>query len=177
MFEALFILTTVDAGTRAARYILQEIGALAGVPLAAATSWAAVVVSSAAVCAAWGYLLFMGEIRTIWPMFGVANQLLATLALAIGTTFILRRAERPAHALVTFVPMLFMLATTLAAGWLSITDNYLPRGGFQGWLNATLCLLMMLLVVAIAAECARRWRQLLGRPLPAPRPSGPLPRG
>ncbi|MFH0810866.1 MAG: carbon starvation protein A [Pseudomonadota bacterium] len=170
MFEALFILTTVDAGTRAARYILQEIGLLAGVPLPVATSRWAVAICSAAVCSGWGYLVYMGEIKTIWPMFGVANQLLATLALAIGTSFILRRASRPAHALVTFLPMLFMLATTLAAGWLSIINNYLPMKSFQGYLNATLCSAMMLLVIVIAADCAGKWRHMLRRPAPALRP-------
>jgi carbon starvation protein len=166
MFEALFILTTVDAGTRAARYILQEIAVLAGVPLSAATSGAAVVLTSASVCAAWGYLVYMGDIRTIWPMFGVANQLLATLALAIGTAYVLRHAARPAYALVTFLPLLFMLTTTLTAGWLNITLNYLPLGNFQGYLNATLCAVMMLLVVAVAADAARSWRRLLARPAP-----------
>jgi carbon starvation protein len=167
MFEALFILTTVDAGTRVARYILQEIAVLVGVPERAATSWGAVIATSAAVCAAWGYLLYMGDIRTIWPMFGVANQLLATLALAIGTTFILRHAPRPAHALVTFVPMIFMLATTLSAGWLNIIVNYLPMQSFQGYLNATLCSVMMVLVILIAADCTREWRRMLARPAPA----------
>ena len=167
MFEALFILTTVDAGTRAARYILQEIGLLCGVPLPAASSGAAVVLTSGLVCAGWGYLVYMGDIRTIWPMFGVANQLLATLALAIGTAYILRRAARPAYALVTGLPMCFMLATTLTAGWLNVTLNYLPMRNFQGYLNAALCSVMMLLVVVIAADCARLWRRLLARPSPA----------
>jgi carbon starvation protein len=171
MFEALFILTTVDAGTRTARYILQEIGALCGVPLEAACSWPAVAATSGAVCAAWGYLVYMGDIRTIWPMFGVANQLLATIALAVGTAFILRRALRPAYALVTFVPLVFMFVTTLAAGWLNVTLNYLPMRNFQGYLNAALCLSMMILVVIIAADCARSCLRLLSaRPTPALRP-------
>jgi len=171
MFEALFILTTVDAGTRAARYILQEMTLTAGASLPAAASWGATAASSALVCAAWGYLVYMGDIRTIWPMFGVANQLLATLALAIGTAYILQRAARPAYALVTFLPMLFMLATTLTAGWLNVTLNYLPMGNFQGYLNACLSVVMMLLVVGVAADCARQWRRYLARPAPAaPRP-------
>jgi carbon starvation protein len=168
MFEALFILTTVDAGTRVARYILQEIAVLAGVPGKRAASTTGALLASGAACSCWGYLLYCGDIKSIWPVFGVANQLLATLALAVGTTFILRRAERSSYALVTLAPMLFMLATTLSAGWLSITGNYLPQGSFNGYLNAALCLVMMLLVGLVSLDCALVWRGIMaGRRVPA----------
>jgi carbon starvation protein len=94
MFEALFILTTVDAGTRVARYILQEMLKFVHPRLASSTWMPAVIFSGAVISFLWGYLLYHGDISTIWPLFGVANQLLATLALCIGTVFILRHSRR-----------------------------------------------------------------------------------
>ncbi|MFA7008599.1 MAG: carbon starvation protein A, partial [Elusimicrobiales bacterium] len=93
MFEALFILTTIDAGTRVARYIAQEVLGKVYGPFARNDWWPGVFFTSILVCAAWGGMLLAGNISTIWPMFGVANQLLSAIALAIGTTFILKRSK------------------------------------------------------------------------------------
>ncbi|MBI5624372.1 MAG: carbon starvation protein A [Elusimicrobia bacterium] len=160
MFEALFILTTIDTGTRVARYVLQEILGTAWAPFKRTDWLPGSVLTTLVISGSWGGMVWMGNISTIWPMFGVANQLLATLALAVGTTYILRRSK-PRYALCTLLPCVFMLATTLAAGALNIRDNYLPRGDFQGWLNAGLSVVMMLLVTYVAAISARSWLSVL----------------
>ncbi|MBI5243723.1 MAG: carbon starvation protein A [Elusimicrobia bacterium] len=160
MFEALFILTTIDAGTRVARYILQEVLGFAYKPFAKTDWWPGVFLTSALVCGAWGSMLLMGNISTIWPMFGVANQLLSAIALAVGTTFILKRSK-PRYALITFLPFLFMLATTLSAGVMNIFGNYLPRHDFQGSLNVLLTAIMIVLVIVITACSASSWLKLL----------------
>jgi carbon starvation protein len=116
MFEALFILTTVDAGTRVARFLLQEMGGKVYAPLTRNTWMPGVVVSSMVVVAAWGYLIYTGNISTIWPMFGVANQLLSAIALGLGTTLIIKSGKLR-YAWVTFIPMLFMFTTTFTAAW------------------------------------------------------------
>jgi carbon starvation protein len=167
MFEALFILTTIDTGTRVARYAFQEI--LSGInPNFNKPTWQpGVWASSALVCFAWGWLVYRGSIDTIWPMFGVANQLLAALALAIGTTFLLRRGIKRRYALIPFLPMCFMLVTTLTAGYMNVTQSYLtpkflgtPKA-FDGILMSILTLSMMALVAVIAADCGRIWLRLL----------------
>lgn len=116
MFEALFILTTIDAGTRVARFLLQELGSIVYKPLSK-TSWLpGNIFTSLLVVFAWGYLIYSGSVSTIWPMFGVANQLLAAIALGVGTTIIVK-SGRLKYAWVTFIPMLFMFITTLTASW------------------------------------------------------------
>lgn len=116
MFEALFILTTVDAGTRVARFILQEIGGKIYSPIGK-TSWLpSNIITSFLVVFAWGYLIYSGNISTIWPMFGVANQLLAAIALGIGTVIIIKLGKLK-YAWITFIPMVFMFSTTLTASW------------------------------------------------------------
>ena len=94
MFEALFILTTVDTGTRVARYILQELLKPLHPKLGSSTWMPAVILSGGTITFLWGYLVYNGDIATIWPLFGVANQLLATLALCIGTVFILQHSHK-----------------------------------------------------------------------------------
>ncbi|MCX5785709.1 MAG: carbon starvation protein A [Elusimicrobia bacterium] len=160
MFEALFILTTIDAGTRVARYITQEVFGKVYKPFAKTDWWPGVFLASFLVCAAWGGMLLAGNISTIWPMFGVANQLLSAIALAIGTTFILKRTKA-VHALVTFIPFLFMLATTVTAGIMNITGNYLPRHDLQGWLNVALTVIMLALAAVITVESAKSWLAVL----------------
>jgi carbon starvation protein len=157
MFEALFILTTIDAGTRVARYITQEILGKAIKPFGD-TKWkTGIMITSAMVVFSWGYLVYNGDISTIWPMFGVANQLLATVALIIGTSVILRNNNRKLYALITFLPMLFMLATTVTAGLQNIFYNYLPQNTFNGNLNAFLSIVMLILVVIIVIDSSIKW--------------------
>ena len=83
MFEALFILTTIDTGTRVARFILQEFGGRFYAPFANTSSHASSMIATFVIVASWGYFIYAGSIATIWPMFGIANQLLATVALAV----------------------------------------------------------------------------------------------
>jgi carbon starvation protein len=104
----------------------------------------------------WGYLVYNGDITTIWPMFGVANQLLATLALSVGTVYILKNSSKRWYGLITFIPAVFMFATTVTAGIMNITGNYLPKHTAQGNMNAALSAVMIALVVAIFAESLRK---------------------
>ncbi|MEW6041792.1 MAG: carbon starvation CstA 5TM domain-containing protein, partial [Elusimicrobiota bacterium] len=161
MFEALFILTTVDTGTRVARYIIQELLEPVYKPLGSSTSLPAVILTSGLTSFLWGYLVYNGDVASIWPMFGVANQLLATLALALGTVFILTHSSKKVYSLITFIPMVFMLLTTISAGIQNIFYNYLPRHTFQGNLNAGLSGVMILLVVVITVDSVRKMLKIL----------------
>jgi carbon starvation protein len=170
MFEALFILTTIDTGTRVARFLVQEVAGRFVKPMGRTDWLPGTVLASLAVVAAWGYFIHTGSVSTIWPMFGIANQLLAAMALSIGTTVILK-SGRGQYAWVTLVPLTFVTVTTLVAGWLSVTDNFLPlaREGataaarFQGYLNASLTVLMMTLIVVTIGNCVREWTFIWGR--------------
>lgn len=163
MFEALFILTTVDAGTRVARYIVQEMVELVK-PRWGRSHWMpGIIASSALISCLWGYLVYNGDISTIWPMFGVANQLLATLALFVGTIFILEHSKKWSYSLITFLPGLFMFATTFVASIDNILHNYLPKHTLQGNLNAVLSAIMLLLVIAILWESMKKAAMLLSK--------------
>jgi carbon starvation protein len=121
------------------------------------------LISGALISFLWGYLVYNGDISTIWPMFGVANQLLATLALFVGTIFILKHAKKRSYALITFLPGMAMLITTFVAGIDNIFNNYLPKHTLQGYLNASLSVVMLGLVGVIFVESARKSAQLLSR--------------
>jgi len=161
MFEALFILTTVDAGTRVARYILQEMVKFVNPRSGRGNQLPSIIISGAVISFMWGYLVYNGDISTIWPMFGVANQLLATLALCVGTVYILKHASRKYYCLITFLPSLFMFATTFWAGIENIIINYLPKHSFQGNFNAGLSMIMLALVIIIFAGSLRKSFSLL----------------
>lgn len=156
MFEALFILTTVDTGTRVARYIFQEIIRLGRPRWGSKHKIATMIFAGGLISVLWGYLVYNGDITTIWPMFGVANQLLATLALLIGTLYILKHTKKWYYGLTTFLPAIFMFATTFTAGVMNITGNYLPKRTFQGNLNAALSVIMLVLVVVILIESLKK---------------------
>ncbi len=168
MFEALFILTTIDTGTRVARFLVQEFFGKFYKPLERADWMPGTILSSALVCAAWAYFIFTGSISQIWPMFGVANQLLAAIALAVGTTMIIN-AGRARYAWATLVPLAFVGATTLVAGWQSITDNFWPLTrtpalAWQGYVDAALTATIMLCAVVVFANSLWRWVSVLRRP-------------
>ena len=116
VFEALFILTTIDTGTRVARYLIQELAGRHYQPLRDLTWWPGVISISGVVVGAWGYLIATGSISTIWPMFGAANQLLGTLALCIGTT-VLIKMRKSAYLWITMIPMGFVGAITLTGAY------------------------------------------------------------
>jgi carbon starvation protein len=169
MFEALFILTTIDAGTRVARFLVGEFLGRAYAPFGRHDWMPGAVVSSVLVVAAWAYFIWAGSISTIWPMFGIANQLLASVALAVGTTVIIN-AGRARYAWVTLLPLAFVALTTLTAGALSVRDNFYPMAvgpdaakHFQGYLNSTVTIVMMTCVVVILASAVIRWVAVLSR--------------
>jgi len=155
MFEALFILTTVDAGTRVGRYILQEMLKPINPKLADGKWLPGVIFSAGLISIAWGYLVYHGDISTIWPMFGVANQLLAALALCVGTLYILRHSAKRRYALITGLPAVFMLVVTITADLENIFGNYLPKHTLTGNLNAGLSFVMLALVLVVAVESIR----------------------
>jgi hypothetical protein len=105
MFEALFILTTIDTGTRIGRFLMQEFLGRMHAELGRSSSHVGGVTASALIVAGWAYFILTGSISTIWPMFGVANQLLACTALCVGTTIVLREAPKRQYALVTLLPL------------------------------------------------------------------------
>jgi carbon starvation protein len=132
MFEALFILTTLDAGTRVGRYLLQDVLGHLWKPLADVKSVSANVIASGLIVAGWGYFLIQGVrdpeggVRALWPLFGIANQLLAAIALCLATTIILkmqlapakesRSSGKPILAVVVLLPLIWLLAVTMTAG-------------------------------------------------------------
>ena len=165
MFEALFILTTIDAGTRVARFVVQEFGGRLWKPFERTDWLPANILATAVVVFAWAYFIWTGSIGTIWPMFGTANQLLAAVALSVSTSAIIN-AGKGRYAWVTAVPMLFVATTTLAAGWLNITDTYIllmerPGTLVQGVVNTVLTIVMMVCAGVVLVEAARRWYRVL----------------
>jgi carbon starvation protein len=171
LFEAVFILTTIDTGTRVARFLVQEfLGRFH--PRLGQTDWLpGTLLATGLVVVAWATFLHTGSIDTIWPMFGIANQLLAVAALAVGTT-VLWNAGQQRYAWVTLAPMAVLCVTTLSAGFLSVTDLFLPMAqkpgmALKGWLNAGVTAVMMVCVVVVLVEAGRRW--LRGAELQPPR--------
>jgi carbon starvation protein len=172
MFEALFILTTIDAGTRVGRFLLQEFGGRVWKPFGRPNWVPGSIISTTLIVVAWAYFIWTGNISTIWPMFGIANQLLAAVALAVGTTIIIN-IGRAKYAWVTFLPLCFVAVTTLAAGYLSVRDEFWPMAigvdpdvQFQGYVNSICTVVMMVCVVIILASALRRWLLVLSGKAP-----------
>ena len=162
LFEALFILTTIDAGTRVARYLVQELGGHAYEPLRQINWWPGVLGCSALVVGAWGYLIGTGTISTIWPMFGAANQLLGMLALCIATT-VLIKMNKAQYLWVTVIPMIFVGIITLT-GCYELFGIFLHRAltGADSqvltmFINAVLVGLVAVLAVVVLIESAMKW--------------------
>jgi carbon starvation protein len=165
MFEALFILTTIDAGTRIGRFLLQDAIGKIYKPFQK-TSWLpGNLIASALIVFAWGYFIYTGTVSTIWPMFGTANQLLATIALAIGTSFIINRG-RAKYAWVTIVPMTFVGITTLTAGFLNMKNIYLPQTQnpatmLPGLINLILTISIIICALVILFNAVPKWIRVI----------------
>jgi carbon starvation protein len=168
MFEALFILTTIDTGTRVARFLVGEFGGRFYRKLEEPNWLPGSVVTSALVVAAWAAFIWSGSISTIWPMFGIANQLLAAVALCVATTIIINSGKAK-YAWVTLLPLSFVATTTLVAGWESITDIFWPlsqrpESATRGYVNTFLTATIMVAAVIILADSIRRWFGVGKRP-------------
>ncbi|MBI1830029.1 MAG: carbon starvation protein A [Planctomycetes bacterium] len=155
MFEALFILTTIDTGTRIGRFLFQEtLGQV--IPQFAQTDWLpGSILATGLITLGWGALVSTGSIGTIWPMFGIANQLLAVLALCLVTTLLIN-SGRAKYAWVTLVPMIFVTSTTMSAGVIMVR-NFLAMGSLTGILNLSLTVFVMASVAFIIVWALARW--------------------
>ena len=165
MFEALFILTTIDAGTRIARFLVQEYGGKAWKPLERTDWWPGAFLATGAVVFAWAYFIWTGSVSTIWPMFGTANQLLAAVALAVASAAIVN-AGKVRYVWTTLVPMLFVAVTTIDAGVRNIVGSYVPMFAapatkWRGVVNTVLTAVILICVVIILIETFRRMYRIL----------------
>ena len=191
MFEALFILTTVDTGTRVGRFMLQELGSHVWKPLGRTSWYPSIIITSSVVVAGWGYFLVqgvldpLGGINSLWPLFGISNQLLAAIALCVGTT-ILIKSGKTRYCWVTLVPLAWLLLVTLTAGYQKIFSP-LPKLGFLAHaalveaqvaagtampdasrlifndrLDAVVAGMFMLVVVLVVIMSVREWLLVLG---------------
>jgi len=185
MFEALFILTTLDAGTRVGRFMLQDLLGHLWAPLGRTSWYPSVVLSSAIVVGGWGWFLYqgvvdpLGGINILWPLFGIANQLLAAIALVVATTFLVRTG-RARYAWTTLLPLAWLLAVTFTAGAMKIWSadpaiGFLAqaagldaagnaRQAFNLRVDAALTAFFMALVVLILGAAARVWARVLRGP-------------
>jgi carbon starvation protein len=169
MFEALFILTTIDAGTRVGRFLVQEFLGRAYKPFAR-PDWApGSIIATLLVVSGWSFFIYTGEINTIWPMFGIANQLLACVALATGTTIIINMGK-VRYSWVTVAPLTFLAVNTLYAGFLSVRDNFWPmamrvdpKTSLTGWIQTICTVVMMACVFIIIGASMRKWFAVLSR--------------
>ncbi len=193
MFEALFILTTIDAGTRVGRFLLQDVLGNLWRPLGNTRSWSANFLASVLLVAAWGWFLYegvidpLGGINSLWPLFGLANQLLSVVALCLGTTLLIKM-HKTKYVFVTLVPLCFMCVVTFSAGYLKVFSSD-PRLGFLSgarsllreasgmaditkaaelvrqavvWrFDALVAVFFLVLVLAIVLGSARQWGQLI----------------
>jgi carbon starvation protein len=181
MFEAVFILTTIDAGTRVGRFMLQELLGHVYVPFGRTSWYPSILLSSSLVVAGWGYFLYqgvidpLGGINSLWPLFGIANQLLAAVALCVATT-VLMKMGRMRYAWVTILPLTWLAAATLTAGWQKVFSAD-PRLGFLSHartlagsanpaasrlivndrLDAALAVFFMAIVLVVIVASAREW--------------------
>ncbi|MGV8092874.1 MAG: carbon starvation protein A [Mangrovibacterium sp.] len=161
MFEALFILTTIDAGTRIARFVLQEALGKVYKPFGRTDWLPGNLLASGLVVFGWAYFIYSGTVATIWPMFGSANQLLATIALVVGTSYIINRGKIR-YAWITILPMIFVGVTTLTAGWQNVMNIYLPQvfeagTRTQGIINTSLTIVIVICVFIILFDAVPKW--------------------
>jgi len=170
MFEALFVLTTVDAGTRVGRFIIQEFLGRFYAPLQKTDAFWPSLISTALIVSAWTYFLWTGSISTLWPLFGIANQLLAGVGLAIGTTMLINMGKAR-YVWATVVPLTFVTITTMSAGYLSVRDNFWPLTQnpamrITGYVDTIATVVMMICMVLILALSLKRSLAVMSGKIP-----------
>jgi carbon starvation protein len=162
LFEALFILTTIDTGTRVARYLIQEMAGRISPSFRQLNWWPGVLTSSGVVVGAWACLIATGSISTIWPMFGAANQLLGTLALCIGTT-VLIKMRKPRYLWITALPMLFVAVVTLTGSYemfgmfVAAAETSAAGTALSLYVDAALVATVAILGLVVMTDSARQW--------------------
>jgi carbon starvation protein len=161
MFEALFILTTIDAGTRIGRFVLQEMLGKIYKPFGRTDWLPGNLLASFFIVFAWAYFIYTGNVSSIWPMFGTANQLLASIALTVGTSYIINRGKAR-YAWVTILPLSFVTITTLVAGTMNMMNLFFPmvfvaKTQFQGFINLLLTAVIMGSVILVIADAVPKW--------------------
>jgi carbon starvation protein len=166
MFEALFILTTIDTGTRIGRFLMQEFLGRVKTELGQSTNHLGSWLATFLIVAGWTYFILTGNIGTIWPMFGIANQLLACAALCVGTSIILRESSRKKYAWVTLGPLLFVSVTTITAGIESVRLIYYPmflqeQTRTTGLVNLVVTCGLLVGIAFVIVGSARRWLAML----------------
>jgi carbon starvation protein len=174
MFEALFILTTIDTGTRVGRFLVGEFGGRFYKKFEEPNWLPGSLITTLLVVTGWAAFIWSGSISTIWPMFGIANQLLAAVALCVATTVLINMGKAR-YAWVTIVPLTFVATTTLVAGWMSITDNFWPLSqkpetAGRGYINIALTAILMTAAVIILFDSIRKWSGSGKRPAALPGP-------
>lgn len=167
LFEAVFILTAIDAGTRTARYLIQDFFGNFIKPLKRMDSIWANITASAIACFAWGYLLFSGDISSVWALFGVSNQLMASIGLIIGATVILKIADKRWYMLTCLIPLIYLYVTVNVAGFWMIKNVYLnPANAGYNVINGVLSVIMLVLGIVIMVSAITKWAQLWKIPQP-----------
>jgi carbon starvation protein len=165
MFEALFILTTIDAGTRIGRFVLQESLGKVYKPFGRTNWLPGNLMASFIIVFAWGYFIYTGTVATIWPMFGTANQLLAGIALVIGTSYIINKGKFR-YAWVTIIPLVFIFIITVTAGVENIINIYYPQvlnpnTMLQGIINLSLTGIIMICALSIFFDAVPKWIKVI----------------
>jgi carbon starvation protein len=174
MFEALFILTTIDAGTRIGRFVLQESLGKIYKPFGRTNWLPGNLIASFLIVFAWAYFIYTGTVATIWPMFGTANQLLAGIALVIGTSYIINKGKTR-YAWVTIIPMIFIFIITFTAGIENIINIYYPqvlnpKTLIQGIINLSLTGIIMLCALSIFFDAVPKWIIAFNKKIPVSEP-------
>jgi carbon starvation protein len=161
MFEAVFILTAVDSGTRVSRYLIQDLLGDVFPAMKRLDSMPAAITASVIACVLWGYLLLSGDISSVWALFGVSNQLMASVGLMIGATIIMRISKKRIYALTCLIPLAYLFVTVNYAGYWMIANVYL-NAATKGYnlFNAVIASAMMVLGFIILFASLKRWAEL-----------------
>jgi carbon starvation protein len=167
MFEAVFILTAVDSGTRIARYLLQDLSGTFYAPLKRVDWLPGMLATSFVACLLWGYLLASGDIASIWALFGVSNQLMASVGLIIGATVILKLSRRFSYMLTCLIPLAYLFVTVYVAGVWMVVHVYLnPAVKGYNPFNATITIIELVLGAIILVAALARWFTTPGKAAP-----------